>query len=241
MATLQIVFGHLGAHTKVGAIEIDATISQGHQGQNEVTDHPVERGINIADHSRPKPDTIQIDGVISNTPISVNQKRRAIFLLGTENLTDPATGDPVNPQTSSRADTLEGVTGRAETVATQLRDLKDKGELLMVVTRLRTYENMLIESLSFPVDRTTGESVRFSVTLKQVRIVDNKVTEREVPRQPIGKKKTNQGKKEAKPTDEPTKVKVNKSILKHTVQGDFEGAADRGLGELKEVVSFVGG
>jgi hypothetical protein len=51
------------------SLEIDATTNEQHDATNTVTDHPVEKGANIADHVRPDPDVLSVTGTISNTPI----------------------------------------------------------------------------------------------------------------------------------------------------------------------------
>ncbi len=50
-------------------IELDASISQSHELGAEVTDHPVEDGVDITDHVRPKPARVTIQGVVSAHPL----------------------------------------------------------------------------------------------------------------------------------------------------------------------------
>lgn len=49
-------------------MELDASVHEQHDETATITDHPVERGSNVADHLRPDPKSISIEGVISNTP-----------------------------------------------------------------------------------------------------------------------------------------------------------------------------
>lgn len=49
-------------------VKIDATTRETHTFANDVTDHPVERGAAIADHIRPTPLTLSLEGHISNAP-----------------------------------------------------------------------------------------------------------------------------------------------------------------------------
>lgn len=58
--------------TKIGSLELDATLRETHSHENEVTEHPVERGAAISDHIRPKPDGLVMEGVVSDTPIYVD-------------------------------------------------------------------------------------------------------------------------------------------------------------------------
>lgn len=50
-------------------VSLDAALRAQHSSPNTVTDHPVETGGNVADHIRPDPDTVSIEGVISNAPV----------------------------------------------------------------------------------------------------------------------------------------------------------------------------
>lgn len=50
-------------------LTIDCSRRIQHDMNNTVTDHPVETGSNVSDHIRPDPDTVTIEGVISNAPI----------------------------------------------------------------------------------------------------------------------------------------------------------------------------
>lgn len=47
----------------------DAVLSERHDITSTITEHPVEQGTNIADHVRPDPVVINIQGVITQTPI----------------------------------------------------------------------------------------------------------------------------------------------------------------------------
>jgi len=60
-----IVFGN----TAFSELTFDAVLHEGHDISSEVTVHPVESGINVADHVRPNPIHISIQGIISDTPI----------------------------------------------------------------------------------------------------------------------------------------------------------------------------
>lgn len=51
--------------------------------------------------------------------------------------------------------------------------LKDSGELVTVATSLATYENMMITDISVPRDAKRGNVLEFSVTCKEIRIVDS--------------------------------------------------------------------
>lgn len=185
MSATSLLFRTL---TKLDTITLDATISEAHEGEVDVTEHPVEQGADVTDHARPKPDNYMLTGLISDTPLSPGQARRAGVAEGT----------------------VKEIPGRSQLVYEQLRTLKDTGKLITVVTGLRTYENMLVTKLSAPRDNKTGDALMFTMGLRQIRIVQNKTTQVVVAIEPKAKKKAKLGKQTAKTAAAPT---VKKSIL----------------------------
>lgn len=166
---------------KIDTLEIDVVLSESHSADADATDHPVEQGVNITDHVRVKPETLTIEGLISNTPIptAARAEKEQIW------------GDP----------------GPAETARDTLTRLKNNGDLLTVITKLRTYTNMVITSLSFPRDSKTGNALKFSVTLKNVVVVRSET----VKVNTTYKKKKDLGNQQPKKADEKTR---GKSLLK---------------------------
>lgn len=171
MATVNILFQKTKA--AIGALVLDVSLTESHAAEVEVTEHPVETGANISDHARPKPETLVIEGLVSNTPL-------------------PAPGDPT--QNVSLKDSRGQVIGQATTSSKQdlsrageayrdLLDLKNSSELLTVVTALRTYTNMKITNLTVPRDARTGQALRFSCTLKEVRLASSRTVTVTLPSQ----------------------------------------------------------
>ena len=60
-------------HLQIAGIWIDCSISETHGLQAEVTRHPVEDGADVTDNVRLMPDTIGIEGLVTNQPIEVPQ------------------------------------------------------------------------------------------------------------------------------------------------------------------------
>ena len=54
---------------RFGVLEFDASISETHTDESDVTEHPVEDGSNITDHVRLLPNTFEMSGMITNTPL----------------------------------------------------------------------------------------------------------------------------------------------------------------------------
>lgn len=172
---------------KIDTIELDASISESHVGEVEVTEHPVEQGANISDHARPKPETLSIEGVVSNTPVSRKQVLKIQNGIGSA---------------ESNADDVRFRPEWAESAYTKLRSLKDSGILVTVVTKLRTYTNMALKNLSVPRNAQTGEVLRFTAQFLQIKVVQNKSITLPVEL-PKTKPVEGRGKQVAKPAERP--------------------------------------
>jgi hypothetical protein len=195
--------------TKIGVIELDAAVSETHTLTANATTHKVERGAAITDHIRPVPVSLTIEGLITNTPIGRKQQTRAVQFAGSQFLT---TADSVRPF---------GVPGYAEEAFAKLDDIRKRGELVTVVTSLRTYENMALIELQVPRDRTTGDAVRFTAKLVEIVIVENKVTKIQVQADPRANAKVKLG-RQAKYTTKADKAlrKIGLPLTGQTV-GNF--------------------
>ncbi|MCG8433494.1 MAG: hypothetical protein MJA83_05640 [Gammaproteobacteria bacterium] len=68
---VQIGVGVGGDFLPAGAIEFDASVNEDHEAENDVTEFPVEEGADITDHIRPRPESITINGIVSNTPLTL--------------------------------------------------------------------------------------------------------------------------------------------------------------------------
>lgn len=69
----------LGKNQKntIGAFEIDVTVSEVHNRASQITSNPIENGVTVSDHIINDPKTVNLTGVISNTPL-------ALFGLGSD-------------------------------------------------------------------------------------------------------------------------------------------------------------
>lgn len=135
----------------IAGYEIDVALAEEHSFDSEVTEHPVETGADVADHVRARPIVVTVEGVVSNTPIGDLALRRNQFLsVGGEAFAMPS-----------------------DEVFAFLLDIRDKREPVTIETTLRRFENMVLESLSAPRSRETGDAFRFSATFKQIQLVTN--------------------------------------------------------------------
>lgn len=195
--------------TKIGdMINVDACLDETHQLSNTVTDHPVEEGFNVTDHSRPNPDRVTLRCFISNTPLSPDQTTKAVregaisFEPG-ENSEASRTEAQLN-NVRFQTTAIRAALGRGETAYSQLKKYQEESTLIEVVTTLKSYglnkdEGMMIESISIPRTKQNYDGLEFSIQLKQIRIVRNKQTRDTRPKEKQTHKKEHTGAKTTAP------------------------------------------
>jgi hypothetical protein len=151
---------------------IDAAISEDHTLEAAITEHPVEKGANVTDHVRVLPRTLTMEGLVSDTPFGeVATFRRSL------------------------AEISVGIDAPSINARTLLEELMYRRERVPITTANgKVYDNMALQSLSFPLDAKTGDACRFKATFKELIIVANLRTTVAVPR---AKKKAKLGNKAA--------------------------------------------
>lgn len=130
---------------------IDASLSETHTYDADVTSYPVESGATITDNVRPKSITVELECIVSDSPLNaVLQARRK------QSLADPAFLD--SPSTEA----LE-----------RMIAIRDKREPVTIETALKVYPNMVMTSFVTTVDKATGKALKFTVSFIQITIVSN--------------------------------------------------------------------
>ena len=167
----------------IDGYEIDVTSEESHNFDSVITSDPVEEGSDTTDNIKPVPDFVTLTGIVSDTPFGQLAERRTEGELNSAFALD------------------------------LLLSIRAAGEPVTVETPLKTYFNMALERLSIPQNVRTGDSLQFSATFKQVRIVSTERTTITVE-QPRAKRKVKRGNRkveDAEPTSATTdKVKEQK-------------------------------
>lgn len=116
----------------------DAFTKENHVGSVRVTEHPVQGGSNISDHAYNLPDKLTIEVLVS---------------------------DSVQPIVAGQF-----ASGKTKSISAYevIRKLKEKRVLVSVRTRLHYYTNMIIENMSVSDDYKSANSLRCTVSLRQV-------------------------------------------------------------------------
>ncbi len=160
---------------KTVLLRLDACIAQSHQYKNQVSEYPVEDGLNAADHILQEPESVTIEGTVSNSPVT-----------GAPFINAPAVGDrdtivgDGKDRVMTAYEILLRISGRR---LVRLPDMK--GELVRetipskplmfdLSTKLRVFTDMVIEELTFDFDKTTGDALPFKATCKRIRKVATK-------------------------------------------------------------------
>ena len=129
---------------------LDLVESEEHSLEAEITDYPVEDGSDISDNIRLKPRTLTLNGaIVSDTPIG------AIASDPTRKL---GAGNPPPSQDAYR----------------RLEALYESRKPVEVVTGLKRYTNMVLETLTIPREAKDAGALVFSAHFKQIRTVVNK-------------------------------------------------------------------
>jgi hypothetical protein len=138
---------------KIDGYPIDCAVTERHDFDAEVTSYPIESGGVVTDGVQHKPAEVEIDGIVSDTPLdAVLRARRA------GGFAEPSAGGP----------TSEAVE--------KLIAISKAGEPVVLETEIRTYPLMVLSGLSIPRDAKTGRALRFTAKFVEVEIANNERT-----------------------------------------------------------------
>lgn len=165
---------------RLGELVIDAVIKESHELRVKLSEHPTENGLSFCDHVLLEPTTIQLDGIISNTPMTF------IGVTAFKSLDN---------YFNDRSNDI------AAQAYTKLEEIFAQREPISIVTSLKDYDNMVLESLSVERGGGTFESLHFRATAKQIRRANQATIEIDEPepKPESAKPKQNLGKQETKP------------------------------------------
>lgn len=213
---------------------LDAAVELRHQISAVVTEHPIERGKNATDHIRPNPAQVSIQGGITNTPIVLpadgTEGARAVEVLveqppltvgNTIGRPIPIVGALTNkiklPIKRKKAVVLGFDPGfdRVGFVFSALEKLNADGSLVTIVTKLKTYQNMALESVEVSQSAEIGDAIELSIQAKEILIGATRNVE--VPSLPT--KRAARGNKPTKPVAAVDEDDEQESVL-HMLAGD---------------------
>jgi len=148
-------------------VELDAAPTQTWESTAEVTEHPVETGSAIGDHVRPANDTISVEGILTNTPVSVPSSQ----MQGVTRAPGPLDLGAVGQATVLK---WSGPFDRVTTCRELLRALVKAGLPATLGTGRDSYrfdDNLVLTRFRVTREASTGNAVSVSLDFKQLRIV----------------------------------------------------------------------
>lgn len=131
-------------------LELDAAIQVDHSASATITEFPIEQGGFINDHYIRQARRIQIEGMVTDTPI--------VYLAALWG----GIGDITN---------MAGELSRSMSAYQALIALHKNAKIFDLYTDLDYYKNCVLESLNVPRNATLGKQVHFTATIRQVSIV----------------------------------------------------------------------
>jgi len=170
--------------TATGKIFIpQATIEERLTDEVEITDHPIEQGSVISDHVVKRPPEVVVKVAWSNSP------------AGSSSLVNSAVAAAasVSPVVGKAVNLYQQVSGAIGAASSILSSMSGKGasqmnsiyiQLLLVqlnsvicgiITGRRSYNNMIIKSISLENDFRTENALFLTIVLRKVILVDTQV------------------------------------------------------------------
>lgn len=188
----------------LGELEIDATITEITDISAEVTEHPVEEGVNVTDHVRPGLLRVQLECIVSNTPtrprvegsatttVELEIPGRTIFAGGAVGTTRSRTEGRQPSTIPARVLTFSQEFDRPVEVRDQLQALMHGGTPVDILgLRLGDLERWLLVGMSPEVAAT--DSIRFTLTAQELRTAVTEEVEAPSPRVERGRRGRQRG------------------------------------------------
>ena len=180
---------------RLGELVVDAFLRETHAFASEISEHPIESGNSIVDHVHNKALCLSLEGIISNTPMA---------LVGLAAF-------------DSASRYLQGESNDFALMAFEkIESLFKKREPLSIATSIKTYEKMVLETLSF--ERGGGffsDTLHFTCTAKQIHLAHQDRIKLPEPKVERAKPKVKRGLQESKPIpkEQAESLKRNNSLL----------------------------
>lgn len=160
-------FADVGA-PPMGQLIIDVSISEQYTKAAEVTTQPIETGSDATDNIRPLPDKVQIEGLVSNTPIGGVTSYMDGMRGRTQTVTRVINGHTV----SFNVFRFDDATDRVKAVFGDLGLAVQSGAIFGLTTTLATYENMACTNFNVVRNAQNGNVLRFTMELTKLLFVE---------------------------------------------------------------------
>jgi len=243
MATVSVLLGAPQKGTRIArditelgsssAIFLDATLSESFDAPIEVTQHPVEKGVDITDHIILKPQKVTIDGVLSETPFSLEASEAGLAssvaasigqalggvlagALATAALSTSKTmagllsaknisgGTVVDDEADLRDDTIiPSGNARLRDAINEFMFIRNDKKPVTIITGLKQYKDFILIAFNVKRDNKNGQSINVHLEFQEVHYATSQTVRIAVPKTKAAVKKSDQGRKNATPAPKP--------------------------------------
>lgn len=147
----------IGIHygdSKLTYMPFNLFIDEENELKFRVSEHPLQDGTNISDHVHQEMQEVTINGMYTNHPMKKNVQSEVKFKdqYGTE-------------------DEKPTLSNTALVKFNELKRLAKERKPVRLVCALETYPKMIITSIKYPRDAKSGSSIRFTMTLREIKTV----------------------------------------------------------------------
>ena len=171
----QYKIGEPGYFTFISA---DVVVEEIHEDHLEITDHPVENGTNITDHSFKRPIEVKVSYGWSESPKGQLPWYANVGLTGSAAaglLPGFAAKAAGYLEAGAALNTFLNKKSQVEKYYQALQYLQETRALVTLWTGRRKYKNMLLKSLSTTVDYKSANSMVIDITARQIIMVTTDV------------------------------------------------------------------
>jgi hypothetical protein len=194
-------------------IEIDCTTQETHSRESPPTEFELEDGGTVSDHIILKQQALEIQGIITDTPISVINS--ALTAVASHFI--PPIGIVAAGVGMALFNALKKSESPSVQAYAQLLKLQEERKPFDVLTTLNRYDSMVIKSISVPRDAATGQTLVFTLQLVKLKIVKPQtVNIGKYNNSDLSPEELNGGKQEAEPGSV-TQFKQGQKYLRKTV------------------------
>jgi len=214
---------NLGQPTAINLLEIEAMIEETASYTSTLTESPIEDGSTIADHVTIQPREIVLNCIITNHPLTLqstligNVAGLVGGIIGRSSRNNIASAIGTGGLATIAAKISNTITndgGRVTNAIQKLQAAWEGAALITVEGGLTTYSNMLITKIDMKRNKDTSNTLPFTITMREVRIVRSKTIT--LPKQVITKARqrtaaptTDNGRQ---PTNGPTAEQTSKYV-----------------------------
>lgn len=146
--------------TKLEAMPFNLFISEKHSLKFRVSEHPLQDGSTISDHVHKELREVTIEGMFTNHPMRKLEETNEVKFK------DEYATSEVKPS----------VTNTALAKFEALKRLAELRKPVRLVCSLEIYPKMVITAIDYDRDSKSGSSIRFTMTLRELKTVSLKAT-----------------------------------------------------------------